>query len=56
MPGFVKLLTAADIPSGGQNNFIPFIGFTPEEVHNYYRYTLLVHIFRMMVLYMYVHI
>ena len=55
MPGFVKLLTAADIPSGGQNNFIPFIGFTPEEVHIIDARCLFIFI-RMMVLYMYVHI
>ena len=33
MPGFVKLLTAADIPPGGRNNFFsPKVVSIPEEV------------------------
>ena len=33
MPGFVKLLTAADIPQGGKNSFISLkADSTPEEV------------------------
>ena len=32
MPGCFKVLTAADIPKGGQNNFLPYIEFDPEEV------------------------
>ena len=33
MPGFVKLLTAADIPPGGRNNFFsPKVDSIPEEV------------------------
>ena len=33
MPGFVKLLTAADIPPGGRNNFFsPKVDPVPEEV------------------------
>jgi hypothetical protein len=34
MPGFVKLLTAADIPPGGRNNFFsPKVDPIPEEVY-----------------------
>jgi hypothetical protein len=34
MPGFVKLLTAADIPPGGRNNFFSTKADPiPEEVH-----------------------
>ena len=34
MPGFVKLLTAADIPQGGKNSFIPTkVDIYHEEVH-----------------------
>jgi len=32
MSGFVKLLTASDIPQGGKNNYVPFPGFEPEPV------------------------
>lgn len=33
MPGFVKLLTAADIPPAGRNNFFsPKVDPIPEEV------------------------
>ena len=50
MLGFVKLLTAADIPPGGRNNFFsPKVDSIPEEVgihyfnvaHNIYRHSLL---------------
>jgi hypothetical protein len=33
MPGCFKVLTAADIPEGGHNNFLPYSDeFAPEEV------------------------
>lgn len=32
MPGAVKVLTAADIPSNGKNNFTNWQGYNPEEV------------------------
>ncbi|KAL5509791.1 hypothetical protein EMCRGX_G005217 [Ephydatia muelleri] len=32
MPGFMKVLTAADIPQGGQNNFLTGVGMHPEPV------------------------
>lgn len=34
MPGFVKILTARDIPPGGVNNIASArLSFQPEEVH-----------------------
>ena len=32
MPGFVRLLTASDIPQKGKNNYTPFPGNEPEPV------------------------
>ena len=32
MPGCVSIITAEDIPSGGQNNFIPSTISQPEQV------------------------
>ena len=33
MPGAVRILTAADIPSAGKNSFTNWKGLKPEEVH-----------------------
>ena len=32
MPGYVSIITAEDIPSGGQNNFVPLVIYQPEQV------------------------
>lgn len=36
MPGFVKVLTAGDLPPAGTNNFVsPNVSLQPEEVRYY---------------------
>lgn len=37
MPGFIRIITAQDIPSGGVNNFVSsHSSFRPEEVRRDY--------------------